>query len=267
EWYDYGARFYDALLGRFHTLDRFSEKYYSLSNYVYAANNPVLFIDVNGDSTYTYNVATGAMTMISDIGGNEQQIVNFINEDGTSFKLNKNAVIAIVDGEEVYVTPTSQGTLVSSYNPVADLPEDYNSNSGYEYTATDLVARHKLKGTRFGNWIEGDEAYGNAAPIASKTAYKAYVKKWGTDKAFWHGIEGGYFSNTLSAGTTDILGRASSSLSKAANSRAIRTFSPNFSKVKSPIKNSWNRFLHTNKGSGKSIQQLSKEYNKLMKAK
>ena len=41
---------YDPVLGRFHTQDAFSEKYYSLSPYQYAANNPVLFIDVNGDS-------------------------------------------------------------------------------------------------------------------------------------------------------------------------------------------------------------------------
>ncbi|MCD4790158.1 MAG: hypothetical protein K8R37_09185, partial [Bacteroidales bacterium] len=52
EWYDYGARFYDAQLGRFHTPDRFSEKYYSLSNYQYGANNPIRYIDINGDSLW-----------------------------------------------------------------------------------------------------------------------------------------------------------------------------------------------------------------------
>ncbi|OQX77323.1 MAG: hypothetical protein B6D64_08475, partial [Bacteroidetes bacterium 4484_276] len=57
-WYDYGARFYDAQLGRFHTQDRFSEKYYSLTNYGYAANNPVLLIDVNGDSVVYKNEST-----------------------------------------------------------------------------------------------------------------------------------------------------------------------------------------------------------------
>jgi len=49
-WYDYGARFYDPAIGRFTTIDRFAEKYYSFAPYQYGANNPILYIDVNGDS-------------------------------------------------------------------------------------------------------------------------------------------------------------------------------------------------------------------------
>ncbi|MBO9675762.1 MAG: RHS repeat-associated core domain-containing protein [Sphingobacteriaceae bacterium] len=48
--YDYGARFYDPVIGRFNTVDRFAEKYGNLTPYQYGANNPVLNIDVNGDS-------------------------------------------------------------------------------------------------------------------------------------------------------------------------------------------------------------------------
>ncbi len=50
---DYGSRFYDPVIGRFSTTDRFSEKYYGLSMYSYAANNPISNIDINGDSTWT----------------------------------------------------------------------------------------------------------------------------------------------------------------------------------------------------------------------
>ena len=58
-WYDYGARHYDAAVGRFHTQDRFAEKYYPMSPYQYAANCPMKNIDVNGDSIVVLNYTEG----------------------------------------------------------------------------------------------------------------------------------------------------------------------------------------------------------------
>lgn len=47
---DFGFRQYDPWVGRFMGVDRFAEKYAFQSPYTYAANNPIKFIDVNGDS-------------------------------------------------------------------------------------------------------------------------------------------------------------------------------------------------------------------------
>ena len=48
DWYDYGARMYDPVLGRWHVADPMNEKNYSITPSGYCLNNPVKHIDPDG---------------------------------------------------------------------------------------------------------------------------------------------------------------------------------------------------------------------------
>ena len=93
DWSDYGARNYDASLGRWMNIDPLAEKYYSYSTYTYTLDNPVYFIDPNGEEVDVTNLVNGGtnedtwllinvMADLSETSGRKISVVD--NSDGTS---------------------------------------------------------------------------------------------------------------------------------------------------------------------------------------
>ena len=58
-WYDYGARYYDPVLMRWHSADPLLEKYYSISPYAFCSNNFVNFVDPDGRAPRLYIQKSG----------------------------------------------------------------------------------------------------------------------------------------------------------------------------------------------------------------
>ena len=134
-WYDYGARHYDATLGRFMTQDRFAEKFSALSLYQYGANNPICNVDVNGDSIW-YTIKDNIITMhltakVIDYSSDPINVIRAASDiakgiistysgslslDGQDYELNINANIEAVssmdevsDGDHLFVIANSDG--------------------------------------------------------------------------------------------------------------------------------------------------------------
>ncbi|MCJ8165966.1 DUF6443 domain-containing protein [Pontibacter sp. E15-1] len=130
-WMDYGARMYDAQIGRFNTVDPLSDMFNSETPYHYVHNNPLLFVDPTGMAAQ-YNWETGKyMDGDREVGWDEvQQQYGIGNSNGGDDNKKKNTGnsldVSTTEGRHNYISDSFWGLV----NKVAEKVDEFTSIQG-----------------------------------------------------------------------------------------------------------------------------------------
>jgi len=156
-WLDLGARNHDPSLGRFMNLDPIAEDYYFQSTYAFAANNPIYFIDINGEGVQTdYKMSqNGKVTRVDENDGTENDPTDTLyatdsNDEidtNNSITINTKGFLAEFSNTE---TPRVPGNSSASINLTTGGDSALNDlTKFYEFAVQNTVSGPNYKGIEF----------------------------------------------------------------------------------------------------------------------
>ncbi|MBE6266224.1 MAG: hypothetical protein E7102_07125 [Prevotella ruminicola] len=140
--YDYGARQHDPILARWDRIDPLAEKYYSVSPYAYCANNPIKYIDINGDSIFCDipTIVDGEVTGYTRYSYGKYGDTYGFGRNGELYQGNNKTICAISDALNRLLYGGAYGNgLVSSLAGESEI--DVQISYGYNKTTYKEGAR------------------------------------------------------------------------------------------------------------------------------
>ena len=154
DWYDYGARHYDAAIGKWHSMDDICYAYYDISPYAYCGGDPVNAIDLDGRSTWMTNQGNGIYQVIGgDINDKDLNIYVYEQDDNGEYTVRGKSIGQTTSMTSFYDSDYNNGegkwmdkSVIDSkdgsglqfmYNLISDDPSllDYigKTQNGHEY--------------------------------------------------------------------------------------------------------------------------------------
>lgn len=162
--YDFGARMYDARIGRFKSIDPLTANYPSLNPYNFVANNPVIYVDLDGKANtlfiYIENGKNGKSVVNLPIA---QEMITYVNNTFAEAGLNIKAVLvnrsvdpADLDGSDSFIYIAENGNSAFQWfsNQKFESGEKYKlERDGLEIPSSTLKGMYADESSLDGNFV------------------------------------------------------------------------------------------------------------------